>query len=119
MTLPAWYALLAIQNWNSYMNSVNTAISFASSIISLTLPSLVSDLNVQPKDDVTPMKNLYKMFTSVLGMIPFTGAVATAAGGVTQGIDFIGEYSLSKPPLSQLPPSATRALTTGHPQWGK
>ncbi|KAK7914957.1 hypothetical protein PG985_012660 [Apiospora marii] len=87
--MPAWYGLIAIQNWNSYMNSMNTAITFASSIISLTLPGIVSDLSISPPDDVTPMKNLYKAMTTILGLIPFTGPVATGASALTQGINFI------------------------------
>lgn len=87
--MPAWYGLIAIQNWNSYMNSINTAITFASSIISLTLPGIVSDLSISPPDDVTPMKNLYKAMTTIIGLIPFTGPVATGASGLTQGINFI------------------------------
>lgn len=87
--MPAWYGLIAIQNWNSYMNSINTAITFASSIISLTLPGIVSDLSISPPDDVTPMKNLYKAMTTIIGLIPFTGPVATGAGALTQGVNFI------------------------------
>ncbi|KAH7009535.1 hypothetical protein EDB80DRAFT_868071 [Ilyonectria destructans] len=48
----------SIQNWNSYMNSVNTAINFASSIMPLYLPGVVSDLY----HDITPLKDFYKMF---------------------------------------------------------
>ncbi|KAK7961947.1 uncharacterized protein PG986_002772 [Apiospora aurea] len=87
--LPAWYGLIAIQNWNSYMNSLNTAITFGSSIISLTLPGIVSDLSISPPDDVTPMKNLYKAMTTIIGLVPFTGPVATGASALTQGINFI------------------------------
>ncbi|KAK8852028.1 hypothetical protein PGQ11_014507 [Apiospora arundinis] len=94
--MPAWYGLIAIQNWNSYMNSINTAITFASSIISLTLPGIVSDLSISPPDDVTPMKNLYKAMTTIIGLIPFTGPVATGASGLTQGINFIMDQV--KPP---------------------
>lgn len=90
--MPQWYALIAIQNWNSYMNSLNTAITFASSIISLTLPGVVSDFSIKPKDDVTPMKNLYKAMTTILGLIPFTGPVATGASALTQGVNFISQF---------------------------
>ncbi|KAG4422597.1 hypothetical protein IFR04_004218 [Cadophora malorum] len=90
VTLPAWYALVAIQNWNSYMNSVNTAISFASNIAGLTLPGVVSDFYKKPKDDVTPLKTLSTVFSTTLGMIPFTGAVSTAASAVSGGIGFLG-----------------------------
>ncbi|KAH6673213.1 hypothetical protein B0J14DRAFT_701164 [Halenospora varia] len=87
--LPAWYAMVAIQNWNSYMNSINTAITFASSIASLTLPSIVSDFYPKPKDNVTPLITASKIFTTALGVIPFTGAVSTAASAVSGSVSFL------------------------------
>ncbi|KAL5331066.1 hypothetical protein ACEPPN_000595 [Leptodophora sp. 'Broadleaf-Isolate-01'] len=90
VTLPAWYALVAIQNWNSYVNSVNTAISFASSIAGLTLPGVVSDFYKKPKDDITPLKTLSMVFSTTLGLIPFTGSIQTAASAVSGGIGFLG-----------------------------
>jgi hypothetical protein len=81
--------MVAIQNWNSYMNSLNTAISFASSIAGLTLPGVVADFYPKPKDDVTPLLTMSKVFTSVLGVIPFTGPVATANSVLTGSISFI------------------------------
>ncbi|KAF6809207.1 hypothetical protein CSOJ01_07085 [Colletotrichum sojae] len=87
--LPGWYALVAIQNWNSYMNSVNTAITFASSILSLVLPEVVTDLYPDPKDDVTPLKDAIRMFTSVLGVVPLTGTVAKAGSALSGGLNYI------------------------------
>ncbi|KAM5342310.1 hypothetical protein ACJ41O_013276 [Fusarium nematophilum] len=55
-------------NFFCYMNSVNTAISFASSIMSLYLPGMVSGLCPKPRDDITPLKDFYKMFNAVLGL---------------------------------------------------
>ncbi|KAH8706077.1 hypothetical protein GQ44DRAFT_753081 [Phaeosphaeriaceae sp. PMI808] len=94
--LPGWYAAIAIQNWNNYMNALNTAINFASSIISLKLPEIVTDLYPDPKDDITPLKNLGSMFGAVLGIIPFTGPVATGAGLVNSGLGFV--LGRAKPP---------------------
>ncbi|KAK8061901.1 hypothetical protein PG994_008267 [Apiospora phragmitis] len=99
--LPAWYGLIAIQNWNSYMNSINTAITFASSIISLTLPGIVSDLSISPPDDVTPMKNLYKAMTTIIGLVPFTGPIATGASALTQGVNFIMDQVKPPEPTDQ------------------
>ncbi|KAH6871542.1 hypothetical protein B0T10DRAFT_568245 [Thelonectria olida] len=73
---PAWYALVAIQNWNNYMNSINTAVGFSSNIISLTLPGIVSDLYPKPDDNVTPLRNILRAVTSTIGVIPFAGTVA-------------------------------------------
>ncbi|CAL3972068.1 hypothetical protein PZA11_005281 [Diplocarpon coronariae] len=75
--LPSWYALVAIQNWNSYMNSINTAISFASSIISMTLPSIVADFH-QPPDDTTPLEAMMKLTTMIVGVIPGVGGQVLA-----------------------------------------
>ncbi|KAF6793802.1 hypothetical protein CSOJ01_13801 [Colletotrichum sojae] len=87
--LPAWYALVAMQNWNSYMNSINTAITFASSIISLILPEIVTDFYPKPADNVTPMKDAIRMFNTVLGAVPLTGALGTASSAITGGLSFL------------------------------
>ncbi|EOD48349.1 hypothetical protein UCRNP2_4901 [Neofusicoccum parvum UCRNP2] len=87
--LPAWYLMVAIQNWNNYMNSLNTAITFASSIMGLKLPSIVNDFYPKPKDDITPLKNIVRMFSTVLSVVPFTGQVATVASGASSGLSFL------------------------------
>lgn len=85
-----------MQNWNNYVNSLNTAINFAASIISLKLPDIVKDVYPDPKDDITPLKNLGTMFGTVLGFIPFTGAIATGVAGVQTGLNFV--LTQAKPP---------------------
>ncbi|KAI6521292.1 hypothetical protein MCOR10_006021 [Pyricularia oryzae] len=64
--LPDWYVLVAMQNWNSYMNSLNTAITFASSILSLTLPGISTDFIPTVVDNITP----FKMIVSMIGSPP-------------------------------------------------
>ncbi|TDZ33665.1 hypothetical protein C8035_v010654 [Colletotrichum spinosum] len=91
-----WYALVAIQNWNSYMNSVNTAVTFASSIISLVLPEIVADFLPKPEDNVTPLKHVIRIFTTVLGIVPLTGAVSTTGSTVSGGLKFLSA-SLTSP----------------------
>lgn len=81
--------LVAIQNWNSYMNSLNNAVEFASSIVGLTLPGIVSDFFPDPVNNVTPLEEIGKVFTSVLGIVPFTGAIKTASSVVTGGLNFV------------------------------
>ncbi|EUC43337.1 hypothetical protein COCMIDRAFT_28175 [Bipolaris oryzae ATCC 44560] len=71
------YVLVAVQKYNSYMNSLNTAISFAASIMSLEIPAVVSDFWPEPIDDVTPLKDMVSLVTSALSAVPFTGALAT------------------------------------------
>ncbi|KAF9878053.1 hypothetical protein CkaCkLH20_04629 [Colletotrichum karsti] len=94
--LPGWYALVAVQNWNSYMNSLNTAITFASSIMSLTLPDIVKDFYPDPKDDVTELKTMTRVFAGALSIIPFTGPLSTAASVIGGTSSFIS--SNLKPP---------------------
>ena len=81
--------MVAIQNWNSYMNSLNSAVTFASSIISLTLPGIVQDFYPEPADNVTPLKTIFRMFNTVLGVMPFTGPVSTAASAISGGLNFL------------------------------
>ncbi|KAL5876649.1 hypothetical protein ACKVWC_005815 [Pyricularia oryzae] len=94
--LPDWYILVAAQNWNSYMNSLNTAITFASSILSLQLPAISNDFITQPRDDVTPLNNILTMFATILGSIPVTGDIKTVVTGGTQAVRFIA--GMTKPP---------------------
>lgn len=71
------------------MNGLNTAITFASSIISLKLGEVVNDVYKDPKDDITPLKNIGSMFGAVLGVVPFTGQVASAVGLANSGLSFV------------------------------
>ncbi|PBP24921.1 hypothetical protein BUE80_DR004151 [Diplocarpon rosae] len=75
--LPAWYALVAIQNWNSYMNSINTVIIFASNILSFILPDIVKDF-YQPPDYSTPLQAVWTIFSTVVGTIPTVGSKVRA-----------------------------------------
>lgn len=81
--------MVAIQNWNNYMNSLNTAVVFASSILSLILPEIVADFYPDPKDNVTPLKAVSSMFTTTLGLVPFTGPVSTAVASFNAGVAFL------------------------------
>jgi hypothetical protein len=95
------YAALAIQNWNSYMNGLNSAITFASSIISLKLGEIVQDVYPNPQDNITPLKTIGGMVSSVLGIIPFTGPVATAAGAVNSGLGFVLAHATPPTPVDK------------------
>ncbi|KAI9047219.1 hypothetical protein LZ554_008673 [Drepanopeziza brunnea f. sp. 'monogermtubi'] len=79
--IPAWYVMVAMQNWNNYMNSLNTAIGFATSIISMTVPGIIRDFWPRPVDNVTPFVAMSKMITTALGMVPLTGAVKHPVSG--------------------------------------
>ncbi|KAF4947663.1 hypothetical protein FGADI_10234 [Fusarium gaditjirri] len=95
---PAWYALLAIQNWNNYMNSLNTAISFSSSIIGLKLPEIVSDLYPDPKDNVTPLQLIARAITSTMGVIPLSGGINVAKDAFTASVNYV--LTVAKPPTT-------------------
>ncbi|CAG8962208.1 hypothetical protein HYFRA_00005261 [Hymenoscyphus fraxineus] len=88
VTTPAWYVMVAIQNWNQYMNSLHTAVMFATSIMSLIIPQVVNDFNPPRKGRDTPMKNMIGLFTLVLGYIPWSGQM-------TKFGDFVGNARFS------------------------
>ncbi|KAH3981338.1 hypothetical protein HBI56_053610 [Parastagonospora nodorum] len=98
ITLPAWYAALAIQNWNNYMNNLNTAVSFASSIISLKLGEIVADLMPAPVDDATPQRTIFQIMTAIIGVVPFAGPLGTLQGTATNGLGFLVGRSI--PPVA-------------------
>ncbi|KAH7119321.1 hypothetical protein EDB81DRAFT_816150 [Dactylonectria macrodidyma] len=83
------YALVAIQNWNSYMNQLYTALIATSNILSLKLPTIVTDLYPKPRDNITPLKTMTRVFAGALSIIPFTGPVNTAAGAISSAVGFI------------------------------
>ncbi|KAH9224453.1 hypothetical protein DL95DRAFT_439618 [Leptodontidium sp. 2 PMI_412] len=88
--VPAWYGLIAIQNYNNYMNSLNTAITFASSIMSLDMPAIIKDLWPAADDSTTSAKELTSIISLGLSVIPFTGTLSTVAG-VAKGVNsFVG-----------------------------
>lgn len=83
------YALVAIQNWNSYMNQLYTALIATSNILSLKLPTIVTDLYPKPRDNITPLKTMTRVFAGALSIFPFTGPVNTAAGAISSAVGFI------------------------------
>jgi hypothetical protein len=88
--------MVAIQNWNSYMNAMNNAVDFASSMLGFVLPGIVSDFYPNPASDVTTLDDIGKAFTTVLGIIPFTGPFKTASSAITGGLNFV--MTVIKPP---------------------
>ncbi|KAH6676989.1 hypothetical protein F5X68DRAFT_246065 [Plectosphaerella plurivora] len=99
VSLPGWYALVAIQNYNSYMNSLNTAVSFAASIMALEMPEVINDFWPKPVDDATPMKDVYAMITLGLSVVPFTGVMAKAAAVPKGVVSFLsGQLKPPTPP---------------------
>lgn len=80
------------------MNSMNTAIGFASSILSLKLPEIVQDVYPNPKDNITPLKTMASIFGSVLSVVPFTGAVSTVSTTIQSGLRFVN--GRLKPPAA-------------------
>lgn len=76
---------------------MNTAISFASSIIAQTLPGIVSDIYKDPKDDVTPLLAIVKVITTVAGVVPFADKIASLTQStLLTGVTY--STSLVKPP---------------------
>jgi hypothetical protein len=79
------------------MNSLNTAIIFSSSILSLRLGEIVTDLMPDPVDNITPLKTIGSIFGAVLSMVPFTGQIAQASGLLNSGLGFV--LARVQPPL--------------------
>lgn len=93
------YALVAIQNYNNYMNALNTAVSFAASIMALEMPAVIKDFWPEPVDDATPMKDVYAMITLGLSVVPFTGAMAKAVTVPKGVVSFLsGQLKPPTPP---------------------
>lgn len=68
------------------MNSLNTAVGFATSIMALEMPEVIKDFYPKPADDVTPLKELNTIVTFGLSVVPFTGPLAkvsSVATGIT------------------------------------
>ncbi|KAL5598725.1 hypothetical protein BROUX41_003364 [Berkeleyomyces rouxiae] len=94
--LPGWYALVAIQNYNSYMNSLNTAVSFAANIMALEMPAIIKDIWPKAPDDSTSLKELTSIVSLGLSVVPFTGALKQAASATKGVTSFLGNQI--KPP---------------------
>lgn len=78
------------------MNSLNTAITFASSILSLRLGQIVADVMPNPVDNVTPLKNIGILFGAILGAVPLTGPLSTGKDILSSGLAFV--LTKAKPP---------------------
>jgi hypothetical protein len=83
------------------MNGLNTAITFASSIVSLKLSEIVTDVYKDPQDNITPLKNVGGMISAVLSIIPFTGPVASAAGAINSGLGFVLAHAAPPAPVDK------------------
>lgn len=80
------------------MNNLNTAVSFASSIISLKLGEIVADLMPKPVDDATPQRTIFQVMTAIIGVVPFAGPLGTVQGTLTNGLGFLIGRSI--PPVA-------------------
>ncbi|KAK2001135.1 hypothetical protein LX36DRAFT_653634 [Colletotrichum falcatum] len=91
-TLPGWYALMGIQQWNTYVNNLNLALTYTVAILGMKLPKLVNELWPKPKDNVTPVKMAFAWFNGLTNAFPITatfGAVAGSAAAAVQGNNII------------------------------
>ncbi|KAL1901763.1 hypothetical protein Cpir12675_000272 [Ceratocystis pirilliformis] len=68
---PEWYALLATQNLNTYMNAVLQGSEAASNILIEILPGMAADLYLQDGGSTVATKDLYPLFNTILGVISF------------------------------------------------
>ncbi|KKF96076.1 hypothetical protein CFO_g1553 [Ceratocystis platani] len=86
---PEWYALLATQNLNTYMNAVLQGSEAASNILTEILPGMVADLYPQGDGSAVATKDLYPLFNTILSVISFakpspgTNTATPTASGTT------------------------------------
>ncbi|KZL83071.1 hypothetical protein CI238_09311 [Colletotrichum incanum] len=100
VTLPGWYALMAIQGWNNYVNNLNLAVTYTATILSLKLAKVVDDLWPAQKDNVTPMKQFLAWVNGILNAFPTTAVFGAVAGGIasaTQGGNIIASGMMVPP----------------------
>ena len=71
------------------MNNLNTAVLFASTIMSLKLGEIVADFMPTPVDDVTPARTILQVMNAIIGIIPFAGELGKIQGTLTNGIGFL------------------------------
>lgn len=65
--------MVAMQNWNIYINFLNKTGDPIYGIVTETLPGLVRDFFPEPVNSVTSPIGVAKMFTTILGEIPPAG----------------------------------------------
>ncbi|KAL5631007.1 hypothetical protein BROUX41_000879 [Berkeleyomyces rouxiae] len=68
---PEWYALLATQNLNTYMNAVLQGSEVANNILNEILPAMVTDLYPQGDTSTVLTQDLYTLYNTVLSAIYF------------------------------------------------
>ncbi|KAK1974063.1 hypothetical protein LZ30DRAFT_694611 [Colletotrichum cereale] len=85
---------MAIQGWNNYINNLNQALQYTSTILSLKLPKIVNDLWPKPRDDVTGIKRYVAWTNGILNAFPITATLGSIAG-ITAAVIMGGNIILS------------------------
>ncbi|KAK1955774.1 hypothetical protein LY78DRAFT_593397 [Colletotrichum sublineola] len=102
--LPGWYALMAVQQWNTYVNNLNLAVTYTVSILSMKLPHLIDNLWPKVKDDVTTVKKVLAWINGIINAFPISAALGPLAGNlgaVIQGNNIIQSSMMQPPPADQ------------------
>ncbi|KAK1585858.1 uncharacterized protein LY79DRAFT_518018 [Colletotrichum navitas] len=102
--LPGWYALMAIQQWNAYVNNLHLAVTYTVAILSMKLPTLVNTLWPKPKDTATKAKIALAWINGIINAFPVTatfGAVTGSIGAAIQGNNIITSSMLQPPAPDQ------------------
>ncbi|KAK2002956.1 hypothetical protein LX36DRAFT_598399 [Colletotrichum falcatum] len=84
--LPGWYVLMGMQGWNNYVNNLDSAVLYTTSILGLKFPKIVDDLWPKKKDNVTPLKMGMAWINGILNGFPTTALIGKGAGMVGSNI---------------------------------
>lgn len=67
---PAWYILVATQNWNDLMNSIYSSIAFAVGRVQEIAPAMVTDLSPPRSATIIKTATLIGVLASSTGIVP-------------------------------------------------
>ncbi|KAJ0159822.1 hypothetical protein CTA2_9042 [Colletotrichum tanaceti] len=90
VTLPGWYALMAIQGWNNYINNLNLALTYMATILSLKLGAIVNDLWPVKQDNISPWKMAIGWMNGIINAFPTTWLFGAVYGGIASGVQGVG-----------------------------
>jgi hypothetical protein len=65
------------------------------------LGDIIKGVYSDPKDNITPLKNIRNIVSSVLGIILFAGPVATAVGEINEGLGFALAHTTPPAPVDK------------------
>lgn len=92
--------LLALQEWNNWVNNLDTALAYTAAIFGMELPKIANDLWPRPQDDITPLKKVIGWVNGIINGFPVTalmGRYVGSLGAIIQGNDIIMSSNMVAP----------------------